>query len=137
MAPRDYGSIPPTEDGNETGKHDIGNLNIITPLLREEKTKHRRFRSLPVLCCSALAALLVGIMLLTPRRDDTGGGGNSEDRTPPLSMLSPDKEMGLQAVNRADDASPSSIWGKKAKDGRPLPTNSWYLVSEKTPRLCK
>jgi hypothetical protein len=71
--------------------------------------------------------------LVTPRFDrrDDSGGGYSKDHTPPLSMLSPDKEMGLQAVHRADDASPSSIWGKKAKDG-PLPTNSWYLVSEKT-----
>ena len=46
---------------------------------------------------------------------------------PPLSMGAPDEDLGLQGVHREMDASPSSIWGKKGKDG-PLPTNSWYLV---------
>ena len=43
----------------------------------------------------------------------------------------PDEELGLQSVIRAEDASPSAIWGTKI-DG-PLPTNSWYLVCSNTP----
>jgi hypothetical protein len=39
----------------------------------------------------------------------------------------PDEELGLQGVDRADDAKPSKIWGNKTNG--PLPTNSWYLVS--------
>lgn len=37
----------------------------------------------------------------------------------------PDEELGLQGVIRAEDASPSEIWGNKTNG--PLPTNSWYL----------
>eukprot|EP00980_Cylindrotheca_fusiformis_P010578 scaffold2353_cov134-Cylindrotheca_fusiformis.AAC.1 len=37
----------------------------------------------------------------------------------------PDEELGLQAVHRNEDASPSVIWGNKTSG--PLPTNSWYL----------
>ena len=44
-----------------------------------------------------------------------------------LSFGSPDEDLGLISSHRADDASPSVIWGEKAIEG-PLPTNSWYLV---------
>lgn len=48
---------------------------------------------------------------------------------PPLGPLSASPiEMDLLYTNRKQDASPSGIWGNISG---PLPTNSWYLVSER------
>ena len=44
-----------------------------------------------------------------------------------LSSLSPEFDLGLQGVNRAEGANPSKIWGQV--EG-PYPTNSWYLVRD-------
>jgi hypothetical protein len=56
-------------------------------------------------------------------------GGNFHTR--PLSLLSPEDDLGLFGVERESDALPSSIWKYKQLNGEPLPTNSWYqnLVS--------
>ena len=48
-----------------------------------------------------------------------------EDKNLLLSKLSP-VDMGFESIVREDDASPSVIWGDRSG---PLPTNSWYLVS--------
>lgn len=54
------------------------------------------------------------------------GDDTADEVIQTTSILGAPQELGLRGVERADDASPSSIWGKKRKG--PLPTNSWYQV---------
>ena len=54
----------------------------------------------------------------------------SKDQSNGLSLgvllASPERDLGIQGVNRAPGASPNArIWGSKTSG--PLPTNSWYL----------
>lgn len=45
-------------------------------------------------------------------------------------QVSPMEDMGMLGLEREYDALPSSVWGSHLeKEGHPLPTNSWYLVS--------
>lgn len=91
----------------------------------------------------AVAALLViGIVVRLPHAfrystddsltDNKNNKSNSRrptfdetpDRSTLLSELSPEA-LGFSSVVRAEDASPSVIWGNRTG---PLPTNAWYLV---------
>lgn len=90
-----------------------------------------------------MALLLVGLVVTLVHTTSTGsssssnaaqvGGDGTTSRSPTfekvdastiLSELSP-ADLGFSSVERAEDASPSEIWGHQTG---PLPTNSWYLV---------
>lgn len=91
----------------------------------------------PCLCMGVCILVVVTGLVLFPLNlygNPSSSGERSRygydwgGQVPPLSIQSPEIELGLRGVHRAKDASPSSIWGSKANQG-PLPTNSWYLVS--------
>jgi hypothetical protein len=55
---------------------------------------------------------------------------NGETKMNPF-FLHPVRDLGMLSVDRSQsDASPSSIWSQSGEDWQPLPTNSWYLVSQ-------
>lgn len=63
-----------------------------------------------------------------------GRASEAPDRQARFAPLSQSPvEMNLLYTNRKRDASPSGIWGNVSG---PLPTNSWYLVSEYKQWLC-
>ena len=46
------------------------------------------------------------------------------------SIVDPGEELGFITTTRLKAQSPGPVWGDKLLDsGKPLPTNSWYLVS--------
>ena len=138
MAPRQsqtYGSIAVHNDDNEE--------EYVSLVASPDGSKQNKYWTWGV-----AALLVVGIVARLPhvihsaasasREDDssssrpstTGSSSSSRptfeaaDRSTLLSELSPE-ELGFSSVVRAEDASPSVIWGNRTG---PLPTNAWYLV---------
>jgi hypothetical protein len=66
-----------------------------------------------------------------PVSHDQNAGHHFDETGMNPFLLHPVRDLGMLSVDRMQtDATPSSIWSQRGEDWQPLPTNSWYLVSQ-------
>jgi endoglucanase Acf2 len=116
----------------------------------KRNTKFISKNRLLIISASIIGIVSLFLLRITSLNKGQSGGNNKDpanDRTTvdddysdpvilpllaaPLSILSPEDDVGLPGIDRAADALPSPIWGETKIGSLPLPTNSWYqnLVS--------
>ena len=132
MAPRQtqtYGSIAVYNNNSDNEEEFVS----FVPSQDGSKPKKNWTWGVAALLVVGIVARLPHVMHSVASRDhgssqqSTGSGRptfEAADRSTLLSEVSPE-ELGFSSVMRAEDASPSGIWGNRTG---PLPTNAWYLV---------
>ena len=137
-----YGSISQTDHsssslsrtgGGEQDPEDAHPLGVNDNNTNLKSLKQRFSWTLPVplrwLLLLVLTCCCAGVYVFRFKNANDGDSSFANENNYSYSLLSPfegDSSTRLFAIERQPDASPSKIWGRHL--GRPLPTNSWYLV---------
>jgi len=119
-----YGSIHHTKDDSECDdRQERQPLFSRKNEIIENVTENRAMIGFGVVTVAVLCSICLIIFSPTGVHKPSSESGSN---VPPLSTKSPLLDLGLDGVERVGRASPSSIWGEKAKE-EPIPTNRWYL----------
>jgi hypothetical protein len=144
MAPRNnYGSLGNDDRPFELDDETKGLLGNGSPPLVTGAAGRKEFDDIGTSSTSkriGVALLLVGALVAVPatyfgfahsttKTTENHNHNGVVDILSKESLLSPN-EMGFETVEREQAQSPGRAWGSRLlQSGKPLPTNSWYLVS--------